>query len=209
MSKLGTVPGEPGSDTGFDLALDLPNEQATIAFGQHLGGCLRGGEVIYLEGSLGAGKTTLCRGVLRAFGHQGKVKSPTYTLVEPYVLPGFVLPESLLSESMLSETVQPEARLPETPLSETPLSESTVYHFDLYRLGHPEELEFIGIRDYFNEYSVALIEWPERGVGILPKADLKIEIILKGRGRNLCVAAVTERGKQVLERLENLERGGE
>ena len=168
------MPESTGSSPGVDasLSVELVDEQTTIEWGTQLGACLRGGEVIYLQGTLGAGKTTLCRGVLMAFGHQGRVKSPTYTLVEPYVLP-----------------------------------EWTVYHFDLYRLGHPEELEFIGIRDYFNHHSVALIEWPERGEGLLPEADLNIEISLKDRGRKLHMHTKTHTGKQVLECLQAKSRG--
>ena len=150
----------------MELVVELADEQATVEFGQHLGKCLQGGEVVTLDGPLGAGKTTLCRGVLLAWGHQGAVKSPTYTLVEPYVF-----------------------------------AECTVYHFDLYRLGHPEELEFMGIRDYFDNHSVALIEWPERGEGWLPSADLSVEILLKDCGRRLRVRAETARGRQVLERV--------
>lgn len=154
--------------SGLTHTIELADERATVAFGQCLGQCLQGGEVVTLDGTLGAGKTTLCRGVLMAWGHEGRVKSPTYTLVEPYVLAG-----------------------------------RAVYHFDLYRLGHPEELEFIGIRDYFDDHSLALIEWPERGAGVLPEADLTIEILLQGDGRTLSIRAETESGKRVLERVQN------
>lgn len=146
------------------LEIYLPDEQSTVETGRLLGASLQGGEVIYLHGDLGAGKTTFCRGVLAAWGYRGVVKSPTYTLVEPYVL----------------EAIK-------------------VYHFDLYRLGSPEELEFIGIRDYFDGSSLALIEWPERGAGVLSEADLHIEILLFGRGRKLRCQAQTERAANTLE----------
>lgn len=70
------------------MQVQLDNEQAQVAFGEILGNVLQGRGRIYLEGDLGAGKTTLARGVLRAYGYQGAVKSPTYTLVEPYELSG-------------------------------------------------------------------------------------------------------------------------
>lgn len=126
---------------------ELPDEAATTGLGQALAGCLRGGTVVHLEGELGAGKTTLVRGLLRALGHQGAVRSPTYTLVEEY-----------------------------------PFDSVTIHHFDLYRLGDPEELEYLGIRDYFRADTVALIEWPERGCGFLPKADLTVQLDYAGAG---------------------------
>lgn len=131
----------------------IDNETDMVAFGEQLGKKFRAekkSQCIFLIGDLGAGKTTLSRGILRAFGHTGAVKSPTYTLVEIYEFDG-----------------------------------RRVYHFDLYRLGDPEELEYMGIRDYFSDDSICLIEWPERGQGVLPKADLVIEVKVQGGGRNI------------------------
>jgi len=145
----------------------LQNETATVACGETLGKHLVArGAVVYLEGVLGVGKTTFCRGVLSAFGYSGAVKSPTYTLVEPY----------------------------ETEFL-------TVYHFDLYRLGVPEELEFIGVRDYFVPLQVSLIEWPSKGRGFIPHADLIVSLNVEKEGRKLSIESGTERGVEVLSAL--------
>lgn len=151
-------------------ATTLPDEAATVAFGEALGRAAQDGGIIFLEGTLGAGKTTMCRGVLRAFGHQGAVKSPTYTLVEAYEF---------------------DAR--------------RVYHFDLYRLGDPEELEYMGIRDYFAGENLCLIEWPQKGEGVLPAPDLQVKVLLSGATgameREVTLVARTDRGRNILAAL--------
>lgn len=76
---------------GRGLSLGVPSAQDMMALGARLAACCRGGEVIHLRGPLGAGKTTLVRGLLRALGYEGRVKSPTYTLVESYQAAGLML----------------------------------------------------------------------------------------------------------------------
>lgn len=145
------------------------DEAAMVALGRALAAVVRPGLVVYLAGELGMGKTTFSRGFIQALGHRGAVKSPTYTLVEPYTVAGM-----------------------------------DVFHFDLYRLGDPEELEFMGVRDYFHPGSVCLVEWPARGLGVLPPADIAITIEAAGSGRRLEVGAATELGNAVLAQWRQL-----
>jgi tRNA threonylcarbamoyladenosine biosynthesis protein TsaE len=144
----------------------LADEAATEAFGARLAAVLAPGMVVHLRGGLGAGKTTLCRGLLRAWGHRGAVKSPTYTLVEPYALGSW-----------------------------------RVFHFDLYRLLEPRELEDLGIRDYLDGEAVLLIEWPERGGACTPGADLVIELCAEGEGRRLHCSSSSRAGEAIVTRL--------
>lgn len=148
----------------------LSDEDATVAFGAALANIVKNqikqGIIVFLNGDLGAGKTTMTRGFVRGMGHNGAVKSPTYTLVEPYELPPW-----------------------------------NIYHFDLYRLADPEELEFMGIRDYFSENSCSFIEWPEKGGSLLAKADLTINLAYKNEQREVSIHAESVLGEKVIAAL--------
>jgi tRNA threonylcarbamoyladenosine biosynthesis protein TsaE len=76
-----------------------------------------------------------------------------------------------------------------------------LHHFDLYRLGNPEELEYLGIRDYFDGCAINLIEWPDKGLGYLPNADIVLTIHPLDRGRQLTFVAHSSMGDAVLHGL--------
>ena len=143
-----------------EVTLYLADEQAMSDFGARIARITQGHGLIFLEGNLGMGKTTLSRGIIRGLGHTGAVKSPTFTLVEPYEI-----------------------------------GDIRAFHFDLYRLVDPEELEYLGIRDYFEDDALCLIEWPDKGAGFLPKPDQTITISPQDSGRSLKILSQGSRGE--------------
>lgn len=148
------------------LEVPLADESATVAFARRFGACLDGTCLIFLQGELGAGKTTFCRGILRGLGHEGAVKSPTFTLVEPYLL-----------------------------------GDIQVFHFDLYRLSDPNELEYIGVDDYLDGRGLVLVEWPERAEDYLPESDLTLRLQVRDQGRWLTIKANSDQGEKVIRRV--------
>ncbi|HRQ04599.1 MAG TPA: tRNA (adenosine(37)-N6)-threonylcarbamoyltransferase complex ATPase subunit type 1 TsaE [Nitrosomonas halophila] len=158
-----------GSAASTSCTAHLADEAATLQLGEQLATILHPGLTVFLYGELGAGKTTLARGILRGFGHQGKVRSPTYNLVEIYKF-----------------------------------SRLYLYHFDFYRLNDPAEWEEAGFREYFNQASICLIEWPEKATGVLRTADLKITLTYSGTGRIVKIDAETEAGKRCLAHWQSL-----
>ena len=142
----------------------LADESQQIALSKTVAKYLTTSFLMLLKGDLGVGKTTFARGFIQGSGFQGVVKSPTYTLVEPYPING----------------------------------ERMCYHFDLYRLADPEELEFTGARDYFNDTDVCLVEWPEKAQGFLPQADWVCEFSHHDEGRDLQITALTEKGESLM-----------
>ena len=145
------------------LTLAVRTAEAQERLGAALAAACQRPFVVFLEGELGAGKTTLVRGFLRALGHAGTVRSPTFTLIEPYEFPA-----------------------------------GPVFHLDLYRLGDPEELTYLGLRDLLGNRAILLVEWPERGLGELPAPDLRIAIEHAVQGRGVRFTPVSASGQACL-----------
>lgn len=144
----------------------LADEPATLRAGRALAAAVGDdGGVITLEGELGAGKTTLVRGLLAGFGHAGRVKSPTYTLLEPYELDG-----------------------------------RSLFHLDLYRLATPAEVAPLDLDGLLGERDLLLVEWPERGGGLLPPADLALGLRYAGTARELKLRALAARAERWQDR---------
>lgn len=148
------------------LKFEPESEEQQERLGAALADCTPASLIVYLVGDLGAGKTTLVRGFLRGLGYKGTVKSPTYTLIEPYAI-----------------------------------DDRSICHLDLYRLADAEELEYLGVRDLLQEDAVLLIEWPERGAGVLPTADLTILISHREYGRDVGISAQSDSGERVMQKL--------
>jgi len=149
---------------GFEIG--IPDEEEMVALGRAVSPWLENMSLVTLAGDLGAGKTTLVRGILRGRGYRGAVKSPTFTLVEPYEL-----------------------------------AQQSIYHFDLYRLNDPEELEFLGVREYLQGDGLCLVEWPERGAGFLPEPDVNVTIKKLNSGRLVRIALLSDRAKALADEL--------
>ncbi len=148
----------------------LRDEDGTQALGAALSRVLAPGLSLHLHGDLGAGKTFLTRSLLHAAGYEGRVKSPTYTLVEPYTI------------SLNGRTVE-------------------LMHFDLYRMGSPEEFIEAGFREYFGADKVCVVEWPEQAAGLIPAADIDVFLAAEGEGRAVELRANSALGASCLEKL--------
>lgn len=146
-----------------------------LVFGQKLAKtCGEKGAWIYLSGELGAGKTTLVRGFLQGLGYEGRVKSPTYTLVEPY-----------------------EIYCEHTPDQKS--FRGQVYHFDFYRISKAAELMHLGLEEYFTYTAICLVEWPDNFTHQLPAPDILIRITSLDLGRQLQIESKTSRGATIVE----------
>ncbi len=130
--------------------------------------------LIELHGDLGAGKTTFVRHLLRALGVQGRVKSPSYAVVEPYTV------TTTASSTADANTLN-------------------IWHFDLYRFANPREFEEAGFRDVLSSPGLKLVEWPEKALGILPTPDLALHIHAQAdESRQVRAQAYTATGEALL-----------
>ena len=146
--------------------LNSPEEMEALGFATKVA-CPKGAR-LFLDGQLGSGKTVFCRGYLRGAGYKGRVKSPTFTIVESYAMLGF-----------------------------------DIHHFDFYRIEDPIELDFIGLDQYFDDVNDVLVEWPSKGDGVLPSADLVIEVEVgtEPHFRELRMCGETDRGRVIISNL--------
>lgn len=134
---------------------------------------------ISLEGDLGAGKTTFARHLLQALGYEGRVKSPTYTLCEPYPI---------------------QIRSGTSPTAASIIG----HHFDLYRMRDPLEWQEAGFAEHFDEPGFCLVEWPEKAEGTLPAFDIQINLISSNdeNARNISFMANSSQGMTVIEKMQ-------
>jgi len=137
----------------------LPNEAATQSFAKVFAAGLQAGMILFFQGEIGAGKTSFIRGMLRALGIKGSIKSPTFSLVEPYEI---TLPNS----HKLTE----------------------FYHFDFYRCSTLGEWRDAGFAEYFNDCGICAVEWPEKQSG-LPAPDWTLQLQTAENGRTLILTA--------------------
>jgi tRNA threonylcarbamoyladenosine biosynthesis protein TsaE len=153
------------------IALAWPHEEATRDYAARLAAHPAiANAFIELHGDLGAGKTTLVRHLLRALGVRERVKSPTYTVMEPH------------------EVARPDGA---DPLQ--------VFHFDFYRFNDPREWEDAGFRDVFAGPGLKIAEWPEKAAGLLPVADLVVRIDVQADDtRQVTAKAQTPVGQELL-----------
>ena len=147
-----------------------PDENATQAFATALARqpALANAQ-IQLLGDLGSGKTTFVRHLLTALGVQGRIKSPTYAVVEPYEL--------------ASGSSEP----------------ACIWHFDFYRFNDPNEWEEAGFRDIFASPGLKLVEWPDKAGKYLPPADLRLAIAVDANDtRHITLTALSDTGAKLL-----------
>lgn len=161
-----------------ELSLQWRTENDTSQFAIHLAeqlSALPADSSLFIElhGDLGAGKTTLVRHLLRAMGITGRIKSPTYAIVESY--------EDITNN--LNQALN-------------------LWHFDFYRFNDPLEWEEAGFRDIFASKGIKIVEWPEKAAAELPLADIAMIIVANmNDSRTITVKAITPAGQHIVSKL--------
>ena len=124
----------------------------TIRLGLEIGKQLQPGSVVALHGPLGAGKTTLVKGIARSLNIEEALTSPSFTLIAEY-----------------------EGSREGNPV--------ILYHIDLYRISHPQEIEDLGMEEILNGEGICVIEWAEKASEFLPESTVRVEIVIEDKGR--------------------------
>jgi tRNA threonylcarbamoyladenosine biosynthesis protein TsaE len=150
--------------TSTPWTLGTPLERDTRQLARAFGASLEAPLVIYLQGELGAGKTTFARALIQSLGYAGRVKSPTYGLLETYSGGGV-----------------------------------NILHLDLYRIVNPRDVEEVAIRDLFDEHSLLLVEWPDKGRDFLPAADVEIHFDEAAGRRRATLTPCSRAGMRLLQ----------
>lgn len=156
------------------------DEAATEAFARRLAACPAVAHAtLTLQGDLGAGKTTFVRHLLRALGVRGRIKSPTYAVVEPH--------------SAIDCPLMPAGEA------------LSIWHFDFYRFTDPREWEDAGFRELFASPGLKLVEWPERAAGVMLPVDAELHIEpdpMQDDTRDVRLTAFTPAGHLLLAALQ-------
>lgn len=148
------------------LTITTTSADETTSLGERLGKQLKPGDVIALFGDLGAGKTTLTKGIAAGLGLEADIHSPTFTLIHEHM--GAV----------------------------------ALYHVDLYRLSHEQEVETLGLEEYIYSDGVTIIEWADKMKSMLPSQRLDITLRMTGdTGRELIFETQSERVSAIIEGL--------
>ena len=150
------------TDNGAHWQRPVPDEAALAVLATVFARWVQAPLVIFLIGDLGAGKTTFARAFIQALGYSGYVKSPSYGLLESYLVAG-----------------------------------KSILHLDLYRIEDPEELEYLALRDLYDNQAVLLVEWPDKGAKLLPLADLELRFTELGESRFIECCALSAAGEKL------------
>lgn len=184
------------------------NITATEEFAKQIASVIVPDFIITLTGDLGAGKTTLTRYTLQAMGIKGPIKSPTFTLVEPYnIKNSLVNLESTCHPRLTNGSIRnnnKDVGSRQIKNGKESFSNIEIYHFDLYRFNDPEEWFYAGMDEYFSKNSICFIEWGEKALGLIPKIDWELEIIMDNNTttkRMITIRTTTKKGEMCLKKL--------